>query len=109
MKVVNRIEEHMTEYPTVASGKTYVSEALELMEQFKIRHLPVVDRGKVVGIVSDRDLKKAEILSDSMTLIVSDYMTPNPYCVRVGAPLTAVAKEMAKRKYGSANVLNAVG
>jgi CBS domain-containing protein len=99
----------MTEYPTVASGRTTVNEALDLMEQFKIRHLPVVDNGKVVGIVSDRDLKKAELLTDAMTLVVSDYMVPHPYTVRVGTPLSIAAREMARKKYGSAIVINALG
>jgi CBS domain-containing protein len=42
----------------VVPSKTDVVEAAELMVSRNIRHLPVVDRGKVVGIVSIRDLTR---------------------------------------------------
>ena len=47
------------------SPKTDIGEAAELMVVRNIRHLPVVDRGKVVGIISIRDLTRwaAEELS----------------------------------------------
>jgi CBS domain-containing protein len=40
------------------SPKTDISEAAELMVSRNIRHLPVVDRGRVAGIISIRDLTK---------------------------------------------------
>jgi CBS domain-containing protein len=45
--------------------KTDIAEAADRMVSLNIRHLPVIDRGKVVGIVSIRDLTKwaAEELS----------------------------------------------
>ena len=47
---------------TVAPNAT-LDEALKLMETKKIRRLPVVDNGKLVGIVTDRDLMKSDGLS----------------------------------------------
>lgn len=96
----------MTPYPSIASEKMSVMEASEFMIKNNIRHLPVVKLGKVIGIVSERDLKQAEILSDAMQVFVSDIMTPNPYCVKVGTPLSEVAHQMAKHKYGCTVVLN---
>jgi CBS domain-containing protein len=40
------------------SPKTDISEAAELMVSRNIRHLPVVDRGRVAGIISIRDLTR---------------------------------------------------
>ncbi len=40
------------------SSKTDIAEAAELMATRNIRHIPVVDRGRVVGIISIRDLTK---------------------------------------------------
>ncbi|MEX0983551.1 MAG: CBS domain-containing protein [Actinomycetota bacterium] len=40
------------------SAKTDIAEAADRMVSLNIRHLPVVDGGKVVGIVSIRDLTK---------------------------------------------------
>jgi acetoin utilization protein AcuB len=96
----------MTDYPCTASDTTTVMEAVELMKRAHIRHLPVLKGGQVIGVVSDRDLKQAEILSDAMTLVVSDVMTADPYCVQVGTLLSEVAREMAKNKYGCTVVLN---
>ena len=39
--------------------KTTLPQAMRLAAERRIRHLPVVDDGELVGIVSDRDLKQA--------------------------------------------------
>lgn len=101
-----RIEEEMTDYPSIASTEMTVTEASEFMKKCGVRHLPIVDHGRVIGVISDRDLRKAEILSDAMTLLVTDVMTADPYCVEVGTPLSTVAREMAKRKIGCTVVVN---
>ena len=44
-------------------------DAIKLMRQNNIRMLPVVKKGKLVGILTDRDLKKASA-SDATTLDV---------------------------------------
>jgi CBS domain-containing protein len=52
-----RLAEIMTENPeTVAPGDS-ASYALRLMQVRKCRHLPVIDEGRVVGLVSLRDLR----------------------------------------------------
>jgi CBS domain-containing protein len=51
-----RIEEVMTEDVIVVSGDTSRSDALNLMQQEHIRHLPVADDEQLYGIVSLRDL-----------------------------------------------------
>ncbi|MDR3607865.1 MAG: CBS domain-containing protein [Oligoflexia bacterium] len=103
------VENEMTEYPSIASPEMTVTEAAEYMAKYKIRHLPVVDKGKVIGVVSERDLRQAEILADAMTMLVTDVMAPDPYCVPVGTSLATVAREMAKKKYGCTVILNRLG
>jgi acetoin utilization protein AcuB len=46
----------MTPNPTTVSPETTVAEVWDLMRQHAVRHMPVVDRGSLVGMVSDRDL-----------------------------------------------------
>jgi acetoin utilization protein AcuB len=106
MTHATKLKDAMTEYPTISSVRTTVSEASELMKKLGIRHLPVVDEGVVVGVISDRDLRQAEMLSDAMTLFVTDVMSAKPYCAKVGTPLAEVAREMADRKVGSVVVIN---
>ncbi|ALS74413.1 MULTISPECIES: acetoin utilization AcuB family protein [Planococcus] len=69
---------------TLRSDQT-VQDVLDLFEEKRIRHAPIVDDGKVVGIVTDRDLKDA---MPSMFTVspkgepykkkVSEIMTKNP-------------------------------
>lgn len=46
----------MTPNPVTVPPATSVAEVWELMRERAVRHLPVVDRGAVVGMLSDRDL-----------------------------------------------------
>jgi acetoin utilization protein AcuB len=54
------ISEYMTSDPITISSAVFLPEARRILNEFHIRHLPVVDReNKLVGIVSDRDLRSA--------------------------------------------------
>ena len=53
------LAEVMTPRPLVVVPDASPYEALEIMRERHIRHLPVVDGGKVVGMVSMRDLRHA--------------------------------------------------
>jgi CBS domain-containing protein len=64
------VEEVMTKDLTTVAPGTSLREAAKLMADNWIRHLPVVDTGKVVGIISQRDLSGvlAEALNEPETL-----------------------------------------
>lgn len=51
-----KLAERMSRDLDTVTPKTDVAEAAEHMARLRIRHLPVVDRGKLVGIISIRDL-----------------------------------------------------
>jgi acetoin utilization protein AcuB len=48
--------EVMTPNPTTVTPDTTISDVWELMRELEIRHVPVVEGGALVGVVSDRDL-----------------------------------------------------
>jgi CBS domain-containing protein len=51
-----RVRDRMTRDLDTVESKTDIAEAAEHMARRQIRHLPIVDRGKVAGIISIRDL-----------------------------------------------------
>jgi acetoin utilization protein AcuB len=76
------------------------------MRSKNIRHLPVIENERLVGIVSDRDLKAAMSLPQSKQLSLSDIMTTDVFAVPSHMTLTHVAQQMAERKLGSVLIVN---
>ena len=54
-----RVEDLMTQKVFTVAPQDMIDRVFFLIHYEKVRHLPVVEKGKVVGIVSDRDLYKA--------------------------------------------------
>jgi CBS domain-containing protein len=52
-----RVRDLMTPAPITVSPETSVVEARALMTEARVRHLPVVRDGQLVGIVTDRDIR----------------------------------------------------
>jgi acetoin utilization protein AcuB len=101
------ISRYMTRQPWTIERSATLTAAHQLMRRHAIRHLPVMDAGKLVGIVSERDLHLIETLPDSDPddVTVDDAMTETVY---VAAPTDAVAEvvdRMAAGKLGSAVVM----
>jgi len=97
----------MTRQPWTVRKNAKMSQAHELMRSHRIRHLPVLEAGKLVGIVSDRDLHLIETLPDSdpEEVTVEEAMTEDVYSVGLDDPIDAVAEQMATHKYGCAIVV----
>jgi acetoin utilization protein AcuB len=53
------VQHWMTRNPVAVEANTPFLEARLIMKERKIGHLPVVDRGKLIGVVTDRDIKEA--------------------------------------------------
>ena len=100
------IREYMTKDPCSIGVEQTLTQAHELMRARRIRHLPVLAAGKLVGVISQRDLSLIEALSDvdPATVPVDDAMS-EPYTVTADESLAAVATVMADKKYGSAVVM----
>ncbi len=103
------VAEFTSESPITISQETKIDDILDLLEKHKFRHLPVVKKDKVVGIISDRDLFYAHYNSESPEITARDIMTPDPYTVKHTDSIDSVAYELSKRKVGSAIVVDQVG
>ena len=56
-----RVSDIMSKYVTCASLGDEVQQCMAVMTEKRIRHLPVLDKGKLVGLVSIGDLVKSII------------------------------------------------
>lgn len=53
------VKNRMSRDPVAVASSASIAEALRVVRHHRMRHLPVVDEGELVGIVSDRDLRLA--------------------------------------------------
>ena len=63
-----RVEEIMTANVVVVSPRTKTRDCMALMTEKNIRHLPVVDEGRVIGMVSIRDIVSDIIADQDFTI-----------------------------------------
>jgi CBS domain-containing protein len=70
------VKDIMTDKVYYVTPKTTVAECQALFTEYNVRHLPVIDNGKLVGIVSIGDVVKAVIDDQADTIShLSDYIT----------------------------------
>jgi acetoin utilization protein AcuB len=101
------VRQHMTSSPRTISPASSLATAHRLMRSSGIRHLPVLDHGKVVGIVSARDLLLLESLPNVSPgeAHVYEAMVRDVFTVAPETPLGEVVETMIDRKLGSAVVV----
>ena len=109
MRTVPHMVSVMTPFPYHISCFASLGEAEQLMSTHDIRHLPVMDGDDIVGIVSDRDLKRVAALghraADETELEVGDLCQHRPYLVDVADPLPEVLAVMVEKRIGAVIVL----
>jgi CBS domain-containing protein len=98
----------MTPFPYFIDVDRPLDEARQLMREHQIRHLPVQRGERLVGVISDRDLRLVEGSAPDAAarghLSVRDACVYDPFTVDLETPLDRVALEMAQRHIGSAIV-----
>ena len=116
MFVANR----MTKNPITVTPETKVDEAAVLMKKHHFRRLPVVEDGKLVGFLNDKDimrvapspattLSRYEINSLLAKICVRDIMKKDVVSVNVGATIEEAALIMYKNKIGGMPVVSNMG
>lgn len=107
-KAIPAVQKYMSYAPHTIGQKQTLATAHDVMREHRIRHLPVLEGGRLVGIISERDLSLVEALKDvdPEQVVVEDAMSQSVYHVAPEAPLDEVAAEMAEHKYGSAVVMS---
>lgn len=82
-----------------------VDEARQLMDDKGARQLTVLRDGKLVGIITDRDLCITIYDHDQSGKVVADCMTPDPVTVTPDTPIYRTAQIMSSYKYSALPVI----
>lgn len=101
------IARYMTKSPLSIGADQSLGSAQRLMRKNRIRHLPVLRGGRLVGLLSLRDVHLVETFADvdPEEVSVDEAMSSDVYRVSPNTPVQKVAGEMARRKLGSAVVV----
>lgn len=98
----------MTPFPYSVDVDAPVRLARKFMQQHRVRHLPVTEEEKLIGVVTDRDIKLMLgpdfDYPDENERTVRDVYVDEPYVVDISMPLDEVLLTMADRHIGSAIV-----
>lgn len=107
-KAIPNVQKYMTYVPKSIGFDRPLQQALDLMREMRVRHLPVLKAGKLVGILTDRDLNLVLQFKDvdPNVMTVEEAYTPDPYFTSPEAPLNEVVRVMAEKKYGCALVVD---
>ena len=112
------VSDWMTRDVITIAPETSLKEAHDIMNSKKIRRLPVVMQGKVVGIVTLGDIRGAEPSKASSLSVwemndllaklqVSKIMTHNPATIPQTVSIGDAAKVMLEKKFSSLPVVDA--
>lgn len=106
-KGIPTIQRYMTTSPLSVRPQETLAAAHSVMKDNDIRHLPVLDDQRLVGIITERDLALASSLEgvDPTKEVVRAAMNSKVFSVAPESPLDEVAAEMAAGKFGSAVVV----
>jgi len=116
MRAKRVVADIMKPNPVTVTPRNAIRTAINLMREGGYRRLPVVDRGRLVGIITDRDLRRAanspfvvrEQWYDNFILDhieVGSCMTPNPLTIEPTVPIADAARIMRNHKIGGLPVV----
>lgn len=83
-----------------------VEEAMELFERHGWRHLPVVEDGRLVGIVSDRDIRRERGSGQLELSTLDEVMMPSPITARPDERLSSAAHVLTAAKVSALPVVD---
>ena len=73
-----RVSSIMTVEPVTIAPSATPDEAVRLMDEHGVRHLPVLEGGKLLSVVSDRDLLEATGWLPSASAVYATSPSPDP-------------------------------
>ena len=116
--MLGTVRDYMISEPETLTPEDSMEAAVILGRRMKIRHIPIVEDGALVGIVTDRDLKRASpspltgadqetYERVTRTTMVRQIMTRSPATISPDAPLRDAVRIMCDKKFGALPVVEA--
>jgi len=114
-----RVREWMTRDPDTVGPNDSLERVVELLRRRDIRSVPVLEDGRLIGIVTDRDVRQVApgypLLRDEQEihrymrhLTVTAAMTADPLTIAPDAPLTDAAKVLETYRISSLPVVEGI-
>lgn len=108
------VEEIMTRDPISIEASSPLSEAIRVLFELDVRHVPVIDNGELTGMLSDRDLRglhspglsTGSEIASFLERPVSQHMTGCVVAVGPEAEVSDVIELMVDRKIGAVAVVD---
>jgi acetoin utilization protein AcuB len=88
------VQNYMTQLPQTVGANASIEKAKQMMEDLSCHHLPVLDGGQLVGVISLKDLNLVMLTSKGIKTPVKDVMTTEPVVVGPQDLVPAVSKRM---------------
>jgi acetoin utilization protein AcuB len=97
------VREYMTPSPLTILPTSSLSKAVKIMRDHQVRHLPVIEGGRIVGVLSQRDILIMESLPgvNPTEVRVEEAMVQDVFTAAPDTPIGEVVETMIERRLGS--------
>jgi len=104
-----KVAEWMVKDPIVVTLDQRVQDCVDLMREHSIRHLPVVENQRLIGLVTESDLREVFLASLVEDLTIQGVMITEPLTVTPDTEIEDAAKLIYYRKIGGLPVVDDYG
>ena len=102
--IVMTVRDVMTRRLVVIGPDTSCDKARSIMDEYRVRHLPVMADGRLIGMVSDRDVRSA--VRNAPATVAGRIMTSDPVTVTSETRIEHAARIMLDGRFGSLPVVD---
>jgi acetoin utilization protein AcuB len=104
-----KVSEWMIKEPITVTKDQKVQDCVDLMKEYSIRHLPVVENQKLIGLVTESDLREVFLASLVEDLTIEGIMISEPMTVTPDTEIEDAAKLIYYHKIGGLPVVDDYG
>lgn len=101
-----KVNEWMEKKLITIGRETTIQDAISLMKKHSIRHLPVLEGERLIGLVTDGDMRQVFVASLIEELSIDDVMIKDPITVTADTEIEDAAKIIYFNKIGALPVVD---